>query len=55
MIEKTLYSVSNDETRYHLNGVYFERVSADGKTSFRMVATDGHRLSLIDKKVESPP
>src|ERR1700678_2176106 len=25
MIEKTLYSVSNDETRYHLNGVYFER------------------------------
>ena len=25
MIEKTLYSVSNDETRYHLNGVYFEK------------------------------
>src|ERR1700735_2626189 len=29
MIEKTLYSVSNDETRYHLNGVFFERVSKD--------------------------
>ena len=24
MIEKTIYSVSNDETRYHLNGVYLE-------------------------------
>jgi len=54
MIEKTLYSVSNDETRYHLNGVYFERATNAGNTSFRMVATDGHRLSLIDKKVEMP-
>ncbi|MDZ4677292.1 MAG: DNA polymerase III subunit beta [Oligoflexia bacterium] len=52
MIEKTIYSVSNDETRYHLNGVYFERTTSDSGTSFRMVATDGHRLSLIDKKVE---
>lgn len=52
MIEKTIYSVSNDETRYHLNGVFFERVVSDGGTNFRMVATDGHRLSLIDKKVE---
>ena len=25
MIERTIYSVSNDETRYHLNGVYFEK------------------------------
>jgi DNA polymerase-3 subunit beta len=23
MIDRTIYSVSNDETRYHLNGVYF--------------------------------
>jgi DNA polymerase III subunit beta len=54
MIEKTIYSVSNDETRYHLNGVYFERVTGEGGAQFRMVATDGHRLSLIDKKVEMP-
>lgn len=52
MIEKTLYSVSHDETRYHLNGVYFEKVAKDKGTQFRMVATDGHRLSLIDKKIE---
>lgn len=50
MIEKTIYSVSSDETRYHLNGVYFERGSQQGANSMRMVATDGHRLSLVDRK-----
>ncbi|NCN95640.1 MAG: DNA polymerase III subunit beta [Bdellovibrionales bacterium] len=48
MIEKTLYSVSTDETRYHLNGVYFESRKDDN--SLRMVATDGHRLSMVDRK-----
>jgi DNA polymerase-3 subunit beta len=52
MIEKTLYSVSNDETRYHLNGVYLERHSTNGKDVYRMVATDGHRLSLVDRQIE---
>lgn len=48
MISKTIYSVSNDETRYHLNGVYFEKLvgSNDG---YLMVATDGHRLSLVNR------
>ncbi len=54
MIEKTIYSVSNDETRYHLNGVFFERQAGDGdKGVYRMVATDGHRLSLVDRTVEN--
>lgn len=47
MIDKTIFSVSNDETRYHLNGVYFEQ---KGNDAYTMVATDGHRLSLISKK-----
>ena len=50
MIDKTIYSVSNDETRYHLNGVYFEKVEKDILT---MVATDGHRLSLIKKQFKN--
>ncbi len=51
MIEKTIYSVSTDETRYHLNGVYLEvRQEKEGST-YRMVATDGHRLSMIDRKI----
>lgn len=50
MIDKTIYSVSNDDTRYHLNGVYFERFTKKDHSFFRMVATDGHRLSLIEKE-----
>ena len=46
MIKKTQYAISTDETRYILNGVYFEPREA-GKV--RMVATDGHRLSLIER------
>jgi DNA polymerase-3 subunit beta len=53
MIEKTIYSVSNDETRYHLNGVYFEKYANNDDFNYRMVATDGHRLSLVDRKAES--
>lgn len=52
MIEKSIYSVSNDETRYHLNGVYFEQIKNGKDIQYRMVATDGHRLSLIDRSVE---
>lgn len=51
MIERTIYSVSNDETRYHLNGVYFEKKKENGKVYFRMVATDGHRLSLVEREI----
>jgi DNA polymerase-3 subunit beta len=45
MIEKTQFAISADETRHNLNGVYFE--AAQGNV--RMVATDGHRLSLIER------
>jgi DNA polymerase III subunit beta len=45
MVERTFFAVSNDETRYNLNGVFFEP-SAE---ALRLVATDGHRLSLVEK------
>lgn len=51
MIERTLFSVCNDETRFHLNGVYFE---SDGSKS-RMVSTDGHRLSKVERTIPSGP
>ena len=55
MIEKTIFSVSTDETRYHLNGVFLEvRTDKDGPT-YRMVATDGHRLSMIDRRIPEAP
>jgi DNA polymerase-3 subunit beta len=48
MLDKTLYAASNDEARYHLNGVFFETLEEQEKRFFRMVATDAHRLSLVD-------
>jgi DNA polymerase III subunit beta len=48
MIDKTIFAVSPDEARYNLSGVFLESHEA-GKT--RMVATDGHRLSMIDRAV----
>ena len=51
MIGQTIFSVSDDETRYYMNGVYLER-KAD---TLVMVATDGRRLSYIEKKVENVP
>ena len=49
MIERTIYAASVDETRYNLNGVYFEVLKDTGK--LRMVATDGHRLACVDRLV----
>jgi DNA polymerase-3 subunit beta len=46
MIKKTQFAISTDETRYILNGVFFE--SKPG-APLRMVATDGHRLALIER------
>jgi DNA polymerase-3 subunit beta len=48
MIDKTIFSVSPDEARYNLSGVYLEAHDAG---MARMVATDGHRLSMIDRAV----
>jgi len=45
MIEKTQFAISADETRHNLNGVFFET----GQGNVRMVATDGHRLSLVER------
>jgi DNA polymerase III subunit beta len=51
MIGQTIFAISDDETRYFMNGVYFEK--ADDK--FVMVATDGRRLAFINKSVSGIP
>ena len=50
MIEKTSFAASNEESRYHLNGILFAQIKQGGKESLSMVATDGHRLSLLDRE-----
>lgn len=50
MIEKTFFAASNEESRYHLNGILFTQQKIGGEEFLRMVATDGHRLSLVDRE-----
>ncbi len=54
MIAKTFFSISSDETRYHLNGVLFE-CDGGAKAKARMVSTDGHRLSKIERPLPGGP
>lgn len=53
MLEKTSFAMSSDETRHNLNGIYLAQRSTDGGDAIRMVATDGHRLSIVDRAVGS--
>lgn len=49
MISKTIFAVSPDELRRNLAGIYFEE---SGEKNLRLVSTDGHRLSLVEKKID---
>jgi DNA polymerase-3 subunit beta len=52
MIDKTIFAVSSDESRIYLTGVLVKEVVDDeGTPLIRMVATDGHRLSLVERPV----
>jgi DNA polymerase-3 subunit beta len=53
MINKTIYSVTMEEAGFKLSGIFTEKVAHEGKTFLRMVATDGHRLSMVDKVVDN--
>ena len=55
MIDKTFFSVSTDETRYHLNGVLFDCDGGGDNARARMVSTDGHRLSKIERALPGGP
>ena len=48
LIERTVFAISNEESRYTLNGALMV-LKAE---SIAMVATDGHRLSFVEKQGE---
>jgi DNA polymerase-3 subunit beta len=53
MIKKTLYAAGENDARYVLNGLYVHLAPGKGGLNIRMVGTDGHRLSLIDRTVDA--
>jgi DNA polymerase-3 subunit beta len=53
MIQKTIISVSLDEGRFNLSGIYFETTEKKEKNGLRMVSTDGHRLTIMEKNLDN--
>ena len=45
LLNKTRISISNDDTRHYLNGVFLHLTEAHGRNFLTGVATDSHRLS----------
>lgn len=48
----TSFCASTEETRYYLNGVYLCR--QPGGDTLRAVATDGHRMAVVDGAISAP-
>ena len=50
MIQRTMFAITQEESRYSLNGALLVLLPGE----IRMVATDGHRLALASKNIEIP-
>lgn len=50
MIEKTIFSVSNDETKFNLTGIFVKTEDIE-KNNLSFISTDGHRLSIIKRNM----
>jgi len=50
LIEKTHFSMAQQDVRYYLNGMLLET----GGKHLRAVATDGHRLALCEAELDGP-
>ena len=59
LLNKTKISISNDETRHYLNGIYLHKLDIENKSFLCGVATDSHRLSSssleIGEKIDFSP
>jgi len=52
LLNKTKISISNDETRHYLNGIYIHKIKIENKSFLCAVATDSHRLSSSSLEVD---
>ena len=53
LLNKTKISISNDDTRHYLNGVFIHLTESQGKNFLTGVATDSHRLSSSSIEIEN--
>ncbi|WP_127145145.1 DNA polymerase III subunit beta [Pelagibacterium montanilacus] len=53
LIERTQFAISNEETRYYLNGIFMHTIDGGDGIAMRAVATDGHRLARVETEAPS--
>ena len=53
LLNKTKISISNDDTRHYLNGIFLHLTEAHGRNFLTGVATDSHRLSSSSFEIEN--
>ena len=59
LLNKCKFSISSDETRHYLSGIYFHQTEIEDKIYLTAVATDSHRMSIskirLNKKINFDP
>ena len=59
LLNKCKFSISNDETRHYLSGIFFHQTQTDDKNFLTAAATDSHRMSIskirLKEEVEFEP
>jgi DNA polymerase-3 subunit beta len=59
LLNKCKFSVSNDETRHYLSGIFIHQTQNEDKTFLTAAATDSHRMSVskvkLNEKIEFEP
>ena len=59
LLNKCKFSISNDETRHYLSGIYLHQTEVEDKVYLTAVATDSHRMSIskirINEKINFDP
>ena len=59
LLNKCKFSISTDETRHYLSGIYFHQTEVEDKIYLTAVATDSHRMSIskirLNKKINFDP
>ena len=53
LLNKTKISISNDDTRHYLNGVFMHLTESNGRNFLTGVATDSHRLSSSSLEIDN--
>ncbi len=53
LLNKCKFSISNDETRHYLSGIYLHQNEVEDKNYLTAVATDSHRMSISKIRLEN--